>query len=222
MSLSPQAYDLALAADVAADLGVSSDDRVQRALSAASKAIADWCARTFEKSTAVVEYPSSSGRALLSLKRPPIASITSITEQGAAVAGTDYECLGDNAEAGLVQRKYCNWMNTIRLDRRSVSDTAEFTGGQSDLIVATYSGGYVTPGQNALDAVTYPSVTLPYPVQEAAIYTAVAFLKLKGTDPNVELEAIGDWQIRYFERKADAIPAFARALLAPYKLSWSL
>jgi len=217
------AIDLCLAADAAADLGVASDDRVQRAVTAASKAIADYCCRAFEKSAAVVEYPASNGRALLSLKRPPIASITSITEQGATVAASDYECVGDNVEAGLVQRKYSSWMNTNRLDRRSVSDTVEGSRGQTDLIVATYAGGYVTPGQNALDAITYPTVTLPPPVQEAAISTACAFLRMKGIDPNVKSEAIGDWSVSYFDNRVtdlNAIPPFARAMLAPYKLGW--
>lgn len=222
MSLSPQTYDLCLAVDVAADLNVTADDRVQRAVTAASRAIADYCARTFEKGTGIVEYPASDGRTLLSLKRPPIASIASITEQGSPVASADYECVGDNAEAGLVLRRYCGWMSTQRLDRDSISDTAEGSYGQTDLIVATYTGGWVTPGQNVIDSVTYPVVTLPAAVQEAAINVASTFLRWKGVDPNVSLEAIGDWQIRYYERKEDAIPPFARSLLAPYKLGWAL
>jgi hypothetical protein len=225
VSLSPKAYDLALASDVAADFGGTADDRTQRALSAASKAIASWCIRTFEKSSAIVEYPASTGRALLSLKRPPIASIASITENGTVVASGDYESTGDNVNAGLVLHKYRGWYRTDRLDPYAVSATRSLNAGQSDLIVVTYAGGYVTPGQNALDAVTYPTVDLPEDVQEAAIFTACAFLRLKGTDPNVKSEAIGDWSISFFDAKTadgNAVPAYARALLAPYKLGWAL
>lgn len=224
MPLSPQSYDLCLAADVAADLGVVSDDRVQRAVSAASRAIADYCVRTFEKSSAVVEYPNSSGRPLLSLRRPPIVSITSITEQGATVAASDYESVGDNVDAGLVLRKFCNWMSTKRIDRTSVSDIAEGSYGQTNLIAVTYAGGYVTPGQNALDSITYPTVTLPDVVREAAMQTSIGILRLRGVDPNVQSEAIGDWSISFFDSKTEeqVIPAYARALLAPYKLGWAL
>jgi hypothetical protein len=131
----------------------------------------------------------------------------------------------DNVNAGLVLHKYRGWYRTDRLDPYAVSATRSLNAGQSDLIVVTYAGGYVTPGQNALDAVTYPTVDLPEDVQEAAIFTACAFLRLKGTDPNVKSEAIGDWSISFFDAKTadgNAVPAYARALLAPYKLGWAL
>jgi hypothetical protein len=219
------ASDLCTAADVASDGGFVADDRTQRAVSAASQAIADYCSRVFEKSSAIVEYPESAGRPILVLKRPPIASVTSITENGATVSSSDYESLGDNANAGFVLRKAGVWAHTNRRDPNAVSDQVAGRYGQSDLIVATYVGGYVTPGQNTLDAVTYPTVTLPIPVQEAAISTACAFLRMKGIDANVKSEAIGDWSISYFDNRindVNAIPPFARALLAPYKMGWSL
>lgn len=225
MALSPQTYDLCIAADVAADLGVTSDDRVQRAVTTASRLVADYCSRTFEKNTAIVEYPSSNGRSVLSLKRPPIASITSITEQGTLLTATDYECVGDNVEAGLVVRKYATWMNTRRGDRSSISDVTATLLGQSDYIVATYAGGYVTPGQNALDAITYPTVTLPAAVQEAAIFTACSLFRSKGADPNIKSEAIGDWSIGYFDSRTNpenVVPSSARGLLAPYKIGWGV
>lgn len=221
MSLPAQAFDLCLSADVAADLGVTADDRVQRAVSAASRAIADYCARTFEKNAAIVEYPDSTGRPLLVLKRPPVASIASITEWGSTVDSAAYECVGPNADAGLVNRLSGSWSSTERPDPFAVTDQVLGSYGQSNRIVVTYSGGFVTSGQNALDSATYPTVTLPDPVREAAVQTAVALLKLRGVDPSVSLEAIGDWQIRYYERKAgEMIPPFAQALLAPYKLGW--
>jgi len=224
MSLSPQAYDLCLASDVASDLGVSSDDRVQRAVSAASQAIANHCARTFERASGLVEYPESSGRPFLILKRAPIVSITSIVEANGTVDSSNYESVGANADTGLVLRKNGVWCSTQRADSFAVSDQIAGSYGQSDKIVATYTGGFVTPGQNALDSVTYPSVTLPYVVQEAAIQTACGLLRLRGVDPNVKSEAIGDWSISFFDSKTaeQVIPAYARALLAPYKMSWTV
>lgn len=222
MSLTPQSYDLCLATDVAADLGVTADDRAQRAVSAASSAIASYCARAFERVAGLVEYPESTGRPILILKRPPIVAIASIVECGGTVDSSNYESVGPNAEAGLVLRKNAVWSSTERADRLAVSDQVAGSYGQSDRIVATYTGGYVTSGQNALDAITYPTVTLPESVREAAIQTACTLLRLRGVDPNVQSEAIGDWSISFFDSKTaeQIIPAYARALLAPYKLGW--
>lgn len=223
--MTAKASDLCLASDVAADLGVTSDARVQRAVSAASSAIAHWCGRVFEKATGIVEYPAGFERPLLILDRPPILSITSITEYGNTTAAADYESVGLNAEAGLVLHKTRGWLNTQRLDRRAVSETLAGANGQSDQIVVTYDGGYVTPGQNLLDSVTYPTVTLPDDVVEAAIFTACSFYRAKGIDPNVAAESIGDWSITYFSSRTaieNAIPPVARGLLARYRRGWAL
>lgn len=218
-------FDLCLATDVAADLGVPSDARVERAVSAASRAIARWCGRTFELAEDIVEYPPGFGRPLLTLERPPIVSIDSISEQGAEVDVGDYESAGVNAEAGLVLHKSRGWLNTQRLEPRSISETYAGAHGQSDLIVVTYTGGYVTPGQNLLDPGTYPTVTLPEDVIDAAAMTACAWYRSKGLDPNIASESIGDWSISYFDSRTDegnAVPAPARGLLAPYRRGWAL
>lgn len=222
--MAAKAHDLCLASEVAEDLGVASSDRIQRAVTAASEAIASYCARTFERATITNEYPESAGRPFLILKRPPIISITSILEDEGEVDADDYECVGDNVNAGLVLRKAGVWLSTQRRDPVAVSNQVASSHGQSDLIVANYVGGYVTPGQNNLDAVTYPTVTLPDAVREAAVQTACALIRLKGVDSNVKSEAIGDWSVSYFDAKTveQVIPAYARALLAPYKLGWAL
>lgn len=217
--MAAKATDLCLASEVAADLGIASDSRVERAVNAAGEMIASYCGRTFERGT-VTEYPESAGRPYLMLARPPIISITSITERGGVVTSTDYECLGKNADAGLVLRLSGRWTHTKRLDLHAVSETVEGSYGQSDVLAAVYVGGFVTPGQNYLDSVTYPTVTLPEVVREAAIQTAGNLLKLRGTDPNIKSESIGDWSVSFFDAKTSEqlIPAYARALLAPYRL----
>jgi hypothetical protein len=221
--MAANAKDLCLSSEVADDLGIAATDRVQRAVTAASQAIASFCGRVFERDDEIEEYPESAGRPLLILKRPPIVSITSITEGGTTVDATTYESTGPNADAGLVLRKSGAWASTQRLDGAAVSDQVAESHGQSDRIVATYDGGYVTPGQNALDAVSFPTVTLPAVVREAAIQTACALLRLKGADPNVKSEAIGDWSVSYFDAKTteSVIPPYAKALLAPYRLAWT-
>jgi hypothetical protein len=222
MSLSPKAYDLCTAADVASDLGVTADDKVQRVVTAAGAAIRTFCGRTFEKAIGIVENASGYGRPLLLLKRTPVLGITSITEFGAAVAPADYECSGDNANAGMVLRLRGTWLNT-RYTRGIVTPSDDAHQERSDLIVATYDAGYVTPGQNAIDSVTYPTISLPEDVQEAAIMTASTLFRRRGIDPDIAGEGIGDWNIQYFATKATAavaIPMLAQALLMPH-VRWS-
>lgn len=212
------AIDLCLAATVAGDLGVAADATVDRVVTAASSIIAGYCGRTFEKGTALVEYPAGYGRPLLILDRPPIIGITSIYEGGELVAAADYETVGKLAEAGMVYRKNGTWMLTARDDGR-ITEHLEFQGS-SDGIVATYDGGYVTPGQKAANGAL--TVTLPESVQEAAILTAVALYRRRGVDPNIASEAIGDWSVSYRGPNTligvgdGAVPDVARSLLVPY------
>ncbi len=76
----------------------------------------------------------------------------------------------------------------------------------------------ITPGQVALDSVTYPATTTPQDVQEAAIATAVALYRARGTDGRIASESLGDWSVTYRAEQGDELlPALARALLAPYR-----
>jgi hypothetical protein len=152
----------------------------------------------------------------------PVLGITSITELGAAVASTDYECVGDNVNTGMVLRLRGSWLNT-RYTRGLVTETDDTHQERSDFIVVTYDAGYVTPGQNTIDSVTYPAVTLPEDIQEAAIMTASTLFRRRGVDPDIAGEGIGDWNIQYFATKASAaiaIPMLAQALLLPHA-RWS-
>lgn len=212
--MAANAIDLTTAAIVADALGLASSSAVERAVTAASRAIASYCGRTFEKGAAIVEYPEGYGRPLLLLDRAPVVSIASITELGATVAAADYECVGKNAAAGLVYRLRGVWMRTGRSEGLVTEGSFAYQGS-TEGIVATYTAGWVTPGQFALD----PQLTLNLPedVQEAALLAAVAFYRRRGVDPSLASEAIGDWSASYRATDPQApVPPAAMDLLAPY------
>lgn len=199
--MAQNAADLCLVSLVEGDLGLSAGSAVaQAALTAVSKRIARYCGRTFERSSAVTEYPPSHGRHYLQIRRPPVVSITSITEFGATVDSAEYECVGDDVEAGLIKRKraYGNWSSLAREDGliSATRGSADGESGSSGYTVV-YAGGYVTPGQNALDAVTYPTVTLPEDLQHAARVWSASFKGLLGVDLRVASETLGNWSVVY-------------------------
>lgn len=213
--MAANAIDLCLAADVAADLGVASDATVQRVVTAASRAIAVECGRSFEKATGIVEYPPSWAGPLLRVRRAPVLQVVSIYYGTTLVDPTVYECAGINADAGLILRlDGCPWLST-RIYGGRITDTAIAAEGRTDAngVKVTYDGGWVTPGQGG-------TVTLPEDIQEAAIQTAVALYRARGVDAAVQSESIGDWSVTYFDRAREVIPPAAQALLAPYVMRW--
>jgi hypothetical protein len=218
------AIDLTTATIVAGDLGISSDATVERVVTAASRLIASYCGRSFERAT-LTEYPPGYARSLLLLSRPPIVSVTSITEEGNTVSAADYSVTArldgiSVSEAGMVYRLGGGtWLSTVRYEGR-ITDSPGMSVGTSntDGITVVYVGGYVTPGQNALDPISYPSITLPEDVQEAAVVVASALYKRRGLDQNLASESLGDWSVSYRGSLPTAIAPEVEAFLAPYVL----
>ncbi|WP_232293302.1 hypothetical protein [Stigmatella aurantiaca] len=97
--------------------------------------------------------------------------------------------------------------------------SADLRQGSPDALAVTYTGGYVTPGQVALDPLTGP-VTLPADVEEAAILEACALFRGRGRDADVSSESLGDWSVSYRERATGQRLASPRAeaLLTPHVL----
>lgn len=213
----PYPTDLCLAATVAADLAAPANAAVERCVSSASRAIARLCGRAFERAT-VTEYPASYGRPFLLLERPPLVAILSVTEAGELLDPACYTIVGDLADGGLVYRLESAWPDTARVGGL-VTTTVDLRQGNPEALAVTYTGGYVTPGQVALDASVGP-VTLPPDVEEAAILEACALYRGRGRDADVSAESLGDWSVSYRERAAGQRLTSARAelLLAPYVL----
>ncbi|MCY1042126.1 hypothetical protein OV208_12445 [Corallococcus sp. bb12-1] len=214
----PNPADLCLAATVADDLGVAVTPRLESLVTAASRAVAGYCGRVFEYGEGLVEYPAGYGRPLLLLERPPVVLVVGVWEGGVFVPAEEYESHGKLADAGMLYRKGGVWPMTARLGGQVVEMVDSFQGESGDAgLRVVYDGGFVTPGQRALDASRV--VTLPEDVQEATILTAVQLYRSRGVDSMVASESIGDWSVSYFAAKAEgksSIPGTAQALLAPY------
>lgn len=211
------ALDLCLADDVAGDLSVASDAKVQRCVTAASAAIARACIRTFEQSS-LTEAPAGAGRPRFLVARPPIVSIASVVEFGAELDADEYSIEGSFPFSEMVLRKHGIWPRT-GVHGGFVTESLSFYAPNPDVLSISYVGGFITPGQNALDAATYPAVTLPEDIQEAAIHTAAQMYLAGGMNPQVAAESIGDWSATYRAgSEAPLIPTAAMALLEPYML----
>lgn len=216
--MAASASDLCLAATVAADLGIASDATVERCVTAASKAIARHCGRTFERSASLTEYVESFGTRFLLLDRPPILSIASVVEFGSTVDPDDYQSIGKNADGGLVFHLTRTWRST---QYDTVGAVVAIPAGSSPQsgdggITVVYSGGYVTPGQKAIDSAL--TVTVPEDLQEAAAIVATALYRRRGLDQNIAAESLGDWSVSYRAALPMLVSPEVEALVAPYHL----
>lgn len=203
--------DLCLAATVAGDLGVASDATVQRVVTAASRAVATFCGRRFERELSIVETPASYGRPLVLLERYPILAVTSVLVRGAALAATEYRVEGE----GLLRIRSV-WPRTAR-DAGDITAALDHFHGDADVLKVTYDAGYVTPGQAALAPVGAPlTVTLPEDVQEAAILVATGLFKRRTVDASVASESLGTWSVSYRAALPLLVAPEVEAMLGPY------
>lgn len=148
------------------ELGATSEpqaSQVAGVLAEASAAVETHCSRTFARETVreTLRLRSAHGGAIR-LQRSPIASIASITEDGAAVTADDYEY---EADTGQVYR--------LREDRR--------VGWPASKIVITYEAGYILPGADGAD--------LPADVERQCLRVAVAIWHSRNRDPLLRSEA---------------------------------
>lgn len=120
------------------ELGLSDNTYQSRGedfIAEVSDEIASICGRVFQRASGIVENVVPGDYKLL-LARPPILTITTITEDGEAVDAEDYEVL--DAGAGIVVRED-GWDKDYR-------DTAEHPDEQEATVAVTYAGGFVPPG----------------------------------------------------------------------------
>ena len=133
---------------VQAELGLTAGedtDLLAGMIERASSAIARECRRVFGRET-VTETLDGSGSRLLALSRTPIVSVASVTEDGVALAATEYAV--EDAEAGALYRQdgwgraggYRMW------GTEAFSSGYILPGSASTLRYAvTYTGGYLLP-----------------------------------------------------------------------------
>lgn len=195
---------LTTAAALRTELGLSSgsldDTRANDVIARASKAAERYCSRIFAQETVSEVFRLAArdrGPEKLILARWPIVSITSVTEDGNALTGSDYEA---DLATGQV----------FRLS----SDTRTAWCAQKTTVV--YVGGYVLPGDGG-------TRTLPEDVEAAALKLAAGFYFGAARDPLVKGESadgIGsvDYWVGGMPGASGELPPDVLALLAPYRV----
>lgn len=167
--------------------------RVGYVLDQASRAVESYCGRTFGRETVSEVFRHGWGVApdVLRLDRRPIVSITSITEDGTALAADGREF---DAEKGMVWR---------------LQDDARIRWSARKIVIV-YVAGYVLPEQ--------ANPTLPDDIIRATLITGAAMFGAIGRDPLLRSESVdGVAAASYLDPRGAGVPPQAEALLAPWR-----
>lgn len=174
--------------------GTTEAGYLRQQIAQASAAISAWCGRVFARETVSEVWRLDSCVESLSLTRFPVATIASVTEDGTALASTDYEM---DAASGLLFRLSSDERTTWRARK----------------ITVQYTGGYLLPDQSGR--------TLPHDIQRACILMVSAAYLARGRDPMLRSESAQDvGSASYLDPRAgmEAMPPQAAALLQPYRV----
>ena len=141
------------------------DAKIDAMIDRATAAIEAETNRVFRRQTYSEQFRSVSGAAKLMLRRFPVASITSVTEDGTVVSASDYEI---DKETGF-------------LTRLSSDCPVEWCAAK---IVVVYVAGYLLPGQTGRD--------LPADLEEGCLEQVKSGWFSATRDPLVKAEDIPD------------------------------
>jgi hypothetical protein len=159
----------------------------------ASAAIASWCGRVLAEEVVQQLWRPICWAEVLILRRRPVTAISSITEDGVAVAAGDREL---DADAGMLWRLSSDARSTWRASK----------------IVASYTAGYRVPDQQ--------DPTLPADIQRAAVLTVAAMYHARGRDPSLRSESsegVGSRSWLDPRSGMEALTPQVAGLLAPYR-----
>lgn len=190
------ASDLTLASTVALELGVEATDaRLPRLVAVASAAVARYLNRAqLHYQAGRVDKVPGFGRVRLVLDLAPVLSIASIVlPDSSTVDPAEYSI--ENAEAGLLYRSV-GWPQT-GLVRAGLLYADRDSGTEASIIVATYTGGWVTPAQAADPTWSGPARSLPYDLEEAVVQTAAQLHRKGGQDGTIASETLGAYSVSY-------------------------
>lgn len=206
MALSAQA--LTILTTLKQELGISTstdDTYLEQLINAYSDAVIAYCGRSFHYSAAVVDTLPGHVSMFLNVKRPPIASITSISFNGSAIDSANFEI--HDAGAGLIR-----FHGGVIWTAASVPNIErdQSPGSERNLYTVTYAGGYVTPQQAG-------TRSLPYDIEQAVIMACTAAYRNRGADPSIKSESLLSASVAYSEGDSYiGLSNSIKALLAPY------
>lgn len=207
--------DLTLPATAADALGVeASDPKLPRLIAAASERVRAYVNRPrLHYTVAFVERLTGHlEQVRLRLGLLPIISVASVVlPDGTSLAADEYTREDD--DAGVLYRT-AGWPFT-GLRRAGLLYDAPAVGTEAATIVATYTGGWVTPAQATTSGWAGPGRSLPYAVEEAALITVAA--AYRRPDAAVQSESLGDYSVSYRGGPLLSLPDAARELLDAYR-----
>ena len=155
-------------AAVKADLGAAAtgvaDAALESLIGEAASAVAGFCHRVLARETVSETFRRTGRRQpeALTLARCPVASVATVTEDGAALATDEWEL---DAENGFLYR--------LADDER-----AWWSGTK---IVVAYAGGWLLPGD--------PSADLPEAISRACLITVATWFQARGRDGMLRSES---------------------------------
>ena len=188
-----------------ASLNTDDDSTLERKIRQASRMFKRITGRQFhEESGHKEKVPAFNLKRLMVEDHTPIQSISkielSLDGDLNEVDASNYEI--ENADAGFIRRVNGGWQNTQSFYREiEPSQIEEY----QQLYTVTYTGGYVTPQQ---EADTGDTRDLPFDIEDAVIDLVVQKFRSKGRDPNVASEKIMSTSIKYTDN-ADTEGVFA-------------
>jgi len=206
VALKSHALTIANAVQIELDLPQGPSDYFDGLVNFYSEAIEKYCNRHFEYNAAVTENLDASGARYLVLSRTPVASITSVSFDGAALDATGYEL--HDAEAGTVYLKMARW-STVQTENASLEPVP---GEERALWTVVYAGGYTLPKDS------YPNYTLPSDLERACVLACVAAYRNRNVDPRITSEELLSYSVSYADTKEGfpSLPKDSIDLLSRY------
>jgi hypothetical protein len=179
--------------------------RLERYIQTASEVIERWLNRgALHFAAGIVEVGRPYvARQRMALSRTPVVAVASVLEAGTPLLSpADWSLLWPGA--GILERAAGRlWLADVEVS-------------------VTYSAGWVTPAQAALEPAL--TRTLPLDIEHAALLTVGALWRARGEDPSISSETVGDVSFSYRGRNtaigvnlAGIIPDAAALLLSPYR-----
>jgi hypothetical protein len=213
----PTATDLTTLANAKEELGIASADtsqdaRIGRLITRASSAIEAYCSRRFGLQT-VDEAMEWNERARLALSVVPLASITSVKFDGAALAAEDYEL--EDRDSGMIFLRSSAAAGSLASSEVYVPGITRDARGEEGrhLWVVRYVGGWWLPSMSGSPG-TNP--LMPADLEAIALDAVRAMHPAAGRDPGIQSERLGDWNATYGPIGTSGLPAGIEARLMRY------
>jgi hypothetical protein len=185
---------------------------LERAIHAASQAIASAVGRELHYATGRIERVAGHRTPQLLVRVTPLRSIASIVYLSSSggeetIEADDYEI--EDASAGIIRRVGGVWLWTGRVTR---IDADPLGGSELLLYRVTYTGGWVTPEQ----ATGLLPRDLPYDIEDACLRLAALVYRARGRDESIRSKKLLDASVTY-GATAEAQATILAPIVATYR-----